>query len=289
VAIRIFAVVAVLVGLIGCGGGGGGGTSTVQVSGRVFSVVTSGAPNPAAQFAVGERRVLTDPSDGSFTLEVPVNTDSATVDPRITGWPGFTFTFPAVTEDTDLGDLWIGPEKVTVRGRLLDASTGTAVSGGTVAFGGGIGQSGADGRFSLAGIAYSSENPSGFAGIEGAVRATNYFAASFSGGFETPVAGAIDIGDVLLVPLGSSEPPGTPYNVFGRVLPTALAAGARVEIRLGGVLVRDLAVGSDGRYYAWLEPGTYAVQARNGAQVSGVETVNLTQTNQVISRDVTFP
>src|SRR5688572_10897098 len=113
-----------LIALTGCGGGGGGNTgggTGATITGRVLRVDTGGATNPPASVQVGSRSTLTSVVDGSFSLAVPPGTTSVLVDTQ-SSLGVFTFTFPAASGTQDVGDLWVGPEKVTLSGRVLDST-----------------------------------------------------------------------------------------------------------------------------------------------------------------------
>lgn len=251
---------------LGCGGGGGGtggGGSTV-ITGRVVWLPTGSAPSPSATVQIGSRSVPSDPSDGSFQLSIDPGATQVTVvySPPGGATVSFTFTVPALTADTDLGDLWIGPEKVTVVGKVLSAADGAPVSGALVRFGGQTGLSGADGSFSLSPVAYSKDDLGVFLGIEGQASRPGFLAGSFLAQSEA-VGGVVDVGEVLLTPESSNEPPGLPTNLFGRVFPAEDAPGTVITLLQGGNPIRQATVGSDQRYRFWAEPGTYTLRFAN--------------------------
>ena len=280
----------VLVGLLlavliaGCGGGGGG-TPQVTVLGRVLQVATGGPPNPAASVQSGGTSTLTALSDGSFSIQVSRNTAALLVDP-LNASGTWTFAFAPVTATTDIGDLWIGPERVRLQGRVVNSTNNLPVPDATVSFAGRSGTTNAAGQFDLADVAYSSATQTAFWGIAGTVRATGFFASEFSAQPNLAAGGIVTVTDVLLTPSSSPIPPGPPYNVWGRISPSANAPGTVVTAKLGGVTVRLFNVGADGTYRLWLNPGTYVLSYANGALSAPDETVVLTTPNQVIQRDV---
>lgn len=269
----------------GCGGGGGGGAVKVSVIGRVFNVATGGPPSPAAAVQSGSTSTLTSLADGSFSILVDRNTSSLIVDPFNSSGV-WTFGFPPVTSTTDIGDLWVGPERVRLQGRVLNSTDNLPVSGATVSFAGRMGTTNGSGQFDLADVAYSSVTQTAFWGIAGTVRSTGFFAAEFSAQPNIAVAGIVTVTDILITPTSSSTPPGPPYNVWGRVSPTGNAPGTVVTVKLSGVTVRLFNVGGDGTYRLWLNPGTYVLSYANGGLSAPDETVVLTAPNQVIQRDV---
>lgn len=279
----VLALLAVL--LVACGGGGGGGGGSAVVLGRVLQVATGGPPNPRASVQKGGKSVLTSATDGSFQLDVPKNTTSLLVDP-LNGSGTWTFVFAPVSGTVDVGDLWIGPERVRVQGTVLNSTNNLPVSGATVNFAGRIGATDANGRFDLVDVAYSSATQTAFWGILGSVRATGFFKTDFSAQPNTALGGVVTVNDILITPTSNTVPPGPPYNVWGRISPSANAPGTVVTATLSGNPVRIFNVGSDGTYKLWLSPGTYVLSFANGALSAPDETVTLTQPNQVIQRDV---
>lgn len=274
--------------LAGCGGGGGGGgTPTATLTGRVLQVSTGGAPSPRASVQVGTATTLTDATDGSFTLTVPQGTTSVTVDSL--GISGvWAFAIPAATGTVDVGDFWIGPNRVTLRGRVVRSTDGAVVANARVNFGGRTGTTNSLGNFSLLEVAYDNANQTAFWGIVGSVSATGFFANQFSASPNVASAGVVNVGDVPLTPTDDDDPPPPPFNITGRILPSGDAPGTIVRLKLAGVTQRTYNVDATGRYYFWISPGTYTVEATKGARV-GTATVTLSQANQVITRDVTLP
>lgn len=278
--------------LIGCGGGGGGGgTSGFTVTGRVIALPSGGAPNPSATVQVGQTSAQTSSVDGSFSIQVPTGSDSLLV-----LWtPGgttvsFRYTIPPPTgSSVDVGDLYVGIDKVTVEGRVLNANDQSALSGATVRFAGKDTATDANGRFSLTEVAYSSANPASFFDIVGSVTRPGFLSQSFRA--STPAtAGIVSIGDVLIVPEGGSEPPGSPYNITGLVQPSANAPGTIVTLLSAGTPIRRITVGTDSRYGFWVVAGTYTISYRNPNNGLGApdETVALPSQDSIVTRDVTL-
>lgn len=282
---------AILLG--GCGGGGGGGPSgSASLIGRVLSITTGGPTNPAAsiQGVSGSPSTNSDLTDGSFTLTPVSNgTTQAKVIPNQNGWPVFTFTFPGAQGNTVIGDLWVGPEQVTLHGRILSTVNSQPIANASVSFGGQNGTTNASGVFDLPGVAYSSDTQSAFWGIVGTARANGFFKTDFNAAPNLAVGGVVDVGDILLTPSNDPNPPGPPYNITGRVLPIGGSAGCVVTLKQGATELRKYNVGNDGKYYFWIVPGTYTVTYQKNAQTAPDQIVNLTQPNQTVTvPDVTL-
>ncbi|MDX2065641.1 MAG: hypothetical protein SFX74_07870 [Fimbriimonadaceae bacterium] len=274
--------------LAACGGGGGGsnGTTTkVPLAGRVLDVVSTGALNPAATVAAGGGTDSTDLTDGSFSFDVNRGTTAVTVTPTGTSYGTFTFTFPAINDSTDVGDLYVGPNRVTVRGTVRDAATNDPIANAQLAFAGRTAVTNAAGQFSLTEVAYANSTQAGFWGIIGAARATGYFATEFSANGKTATSGVVTVDDVLLAP-DNDLPPGVPYNVYGRVTGGTTVEGAVVQLRQGGTTVRQFTVGANGQYQFWVPRGTYEVRATRGPQSGGPFSVALPQSNSIVRRDI---
>ena len=270
--------------LAGCGGGGGGGHPAATLIGRVLNVETGGPLNPPATVQTASASTNTLPEDGSFSVKAPNGATSLTVIPNQTGWSSgnFSFTFPAAQDTTAVGDLWVGPEKVTVTGRVLNSTNNVAIAGAAVSFGGILGTTDANGVFTLANVAYSSTTQTAFWGILGTARASGFFKTDFSAAPNVSVAGVVNVGDVLLTPSNDPNPPGTPYNVWGKVLPIGGSQGTVVTLKSGGTDVRIFNVAADGFYYFWITPGTYTVTFQKGAQSAPTQNVSFTQPNDVV-------
>ncbi len=279
-----FVVLAAALALAGCGGGGPPSPPATLV-GRVLHVATGGPPNPAASVQSGSSSTLTSLSDGSFQVAAKAGATSVLVDP-LNGGSTWTFTFAPASGTTDIGDLWIGPERVRLQGRVLNSTNNAPVQGATVSFAGRIGTTAVDGRYDLVDVAYSSATQTAFWGIAGTVRATDFFATEFSAQPNLAVAGIVTVDDILITPTSNTTPPGPPYNVWGRVSPSVNAQGTVVTAKLAGTPVRIANVGGDGLYKLWLSPGTYVLSYVNGLLTAPDETIVLTQPNQVVQRDV---
>jgi hypothetical protein len=290
VSLRALVPASLLAGLMfggACGGGGGGGTSGggATLVGRVLQVETGGPPNPQASVQVGSRSTLTDPGDGSFQLGVPTGTAALTVDTMTQTSGVWQFAFAPASGVTDVGDLWVGPERVTLRGTVRDSTNNGPVPGATVAFGGRSGATDAFGVFNLTDVAYSSQTQTAFWGIVGTVRASGFFRTDFSAQPNVAIGGVVDVGDIFITPLSDPNPPTTPFNIWGMVSAQGGPQGAIVRLKVGGNDVRVFNVGADGRYLFFVVPGTYTISASKGAQTAPDQQVTLTSANQVIRRD----
>lgn len=282
------ALAATLFVLSACGGGGGGGGTTSTVVGRVVSVVTGGPPNPPSSVQIESRSVQTSLTDGSFQLPRS-GAAFLSVDSLGLGFGVFTFAIPAGSGVVDIGDLWIGPERVTVVGAVRNATNNAPVSGATVNFAGRQGVTNAAGAFTLSEVAYTSANQAAFWGIAGSARAPGFFRREFSAQPNVAVGGVVNVGDVLLTPLSDPNPPGSPFNIWGIVSAPGGAVGSVVRLRQGGVDVRVANVGSDGRYFFFVLPGTYTIVASKGASTAAPIDVTLSAPNEVIQRNVVIP
>ena len=286
------AIIALAAGCGGGGGGGGGGSSATLI-GRVLSVTTGGPLNPGAtvQRVGGSPSTTTDLADGSFSLpNVSNGTTQAQVVSNQVGWPLFTFNFPAASGTTVIGDLWVGPEQVTLRGRLLNSTNATPVANADISFGGQNGKSGADGVFNLPGVAYSSATQASFWGIIGSARANGFFKTDFTAApNEKDGSNVVNVGDILLTPSNDPNPPGPPYNITGRVLPIGTSTGCIVTLKQGATPLRIFNVANDGKYYFWITPGSYEITYVKGVLTAPTQNVNLTQPNETITvPDVTL-
>ncbi len=294
--ILAFCLVAVLAIMAGCGGGGGGGGGGgTALIGRVLSVVTGGPTNPAStvQAPGGSPSAVTDLSDGSFLLNsIPSGTSQTVVNTNQSGWPQFTFNHAAANGQTVIGDLWVGPEQVTIRGRAVNALTSEPIVNADVSFGGQSGKSNASGVFNLSGVGYSSDTQTAFWGIVGsAIKQGAFLRTDFTAApFVKDGSGIVDIGDVLLTPVDDVNPPtNPPYNITGRVLPVGTSLGTIVTLSQGSTPVRVFNVGNNGRYYFWVTPGTYEVSFQKGSQTAPTQTVTLTLPNVPVTvPDVTL-
>jgi hypothetical protein len=273
------------IALSGCGGGGGGTTTTTgggAVVGRVLNVETGGPISPAATVQVGNNTTSTSLADGSFTVAAANGSTSLLVDTH-TAFGVFSFTTPAVSGTVDAGDLWVGPEKVTLTGRVVSSVDNQPIANATVSFGGRKGVTDSQGIFSLANVAYSSTTQTAFWGIEGSAIANTYFNSTFSAAPSLANNGVVTIADVVLTPVSDTTPPDSPANILGRVTPSNQATGTIVTLKdhLGNA-VRIFNVGSDGDYAFWVPPDNYTITYVNGALSAGDQLVTLATPNQVV-------
>lgn len=273
-----------------CGGGGGGGITTPKVAtvvGKVVDVSTGGAPNPQASVQAGSASTLTASVDGSFNLVVPEGTTEISIDPR-NGEPVFRFTFPAATGLVDVGDIWVGPAKVRLDGRTISVADSTPVSGARISFAGRSGLTGADGKFSLADVAYDPANHAFFWAITGLAEAPGFIPNQFTVEPNVAVGGVVTMSDLALIPEGDDEPPPGPVNIWGRVSPADQAAGTVVTLKQAGDTVRSYTVDASATYGFWVTPGTYTMSFAKGALTAPDETVTLNNQTEVVRRDVTL-
>lgn len=286
----LFLLLSLLAGSIlvtSCGGGGGGGGSNVTITGIVLDVETGAPTNPQSSVQAGSGSVLTSAVDGSFSLGAPSGTSSLTVD-TTNSYGVFTFSIPPATATEDVGDLYVGPQKVTVTGTVVDASTNNPVPGSTVNFAGVIGVTDSSGNFSLPNVAYPNSNFAAFQGITGSVRNPNYFAGTFNLANASLANGSIDAGTILLTPLSSSTPPPTPGNLYGSVTPAALGANATVVVDLNGAPFRQTTADATGAYSFWLPPGSYTITATNGSHSSSAVPVTIASTTDIHKLNITI-
>lgn len=276
--------------LAGCGGGGGtGGGLLVTLTGRVVWIETGGAPNPAATVRSGSISNTTDLSDGFFTLIVPQGATSVTVTFTPNGGSAVvrTFSFPPATSDVDLGDLYIGPQVVTVQGRTVNASSGAPIPGATVKLAGRMAVSGANGSFSIKDVAFSPAGLTVFLGLQGQAAANGFFPRSWSPS-QGPVGGVADTGDVSMSPVGSNDPPPPPFNVAGDVLPLSDGADSLVQVLKGSAVIRFGRADGSSRYRFWVPAGNYRIKATKGSRT--VERAFTVSDPSVVQEvDVTLP
>lgn len=286
----IFGIVAILslsLSMVGCGGGGSGSGSSGNgsVTGVVLNVETGGPTNPPSSVQAGSSSILTNATDGSFALVAPIGTTSLSVDAGTT-LGIWNFGIPSLTGTEDAGTLWVGPNRTTVAGTVIDASTNLPIAGANVSFGGVTGVTSANGTFSLPGVAYPQSNFASFWGIVGSVQASNYFANSFSTQPNTAVNGVVTVSNVLLTPLSSSTPPNTPYDIWGRITPSSIAPGTTVTLLQAGTPVRQTIADSTGSYYFWITPGSYTITYANGTHTAPTQSVTVTSASVVQEFDV---
>lgn len=265
----------------GCGGGGGGTGGTSTAVGRVLNVQTGQPPNPAATVSLGGgTAVATSSVDGSFAATGPSGSTQLTVD---TGTFGVkTFAVPPVNGIDAVGDFWVGPEEVTLTGRVVSGTDGSLVQGATVSFAGRTATTNSSGVFQLQNVAYSSTTQSVFWGIVGTIRKTGFVATSFTASPFTSSGGVVSIGDVLITSLTDPNPPGQPYNIYGKVLAGVSVSGTVVTLKQSGTPVRIVNVGQDGNYYFWVSAGTYTISYQLGGLTAPDQNANLAQPNQVV-------
>lgn len=280
---------------IGCGGGGGGSVGPppdqIDVLGQVTWVGDGQAPLPAATVQIDQATTQTSTTDGRFTLKAPASATSLVV--LYQNGPtsvSFRFTIPAaVNRVANLGEIFIGPEKVAVAGRVVSAIDANAVQGATVQFAGRQGSTDASGNFRIDEVAYSNEAGTFFFDIEGQVTRAGFFPQTFRA-MDPASAGVVQIGDILLAPESGNTPPPPPYNITGTIAPQASAQGTVVSLKVAGTVIRRFTAGSDGIYGFWVLPGTYTLSFLNPNNNLSApdETVTLTSQNQVITRNVTL-
>jgi hypothetical protein len=277
--VRNVGLLVLLLIIAGCGGGGGGGGGAIaQLVGRVLWVESNAATSPAASVTSGSSATTTDLIDGSFVLTVTPGTTSVTVSYSDGGPPVvFTFTFPAATGTVDLGDLYIGPETVTVHGTVTDSSTGSPLAGATVRLAGRTATTAANGEFNLLNVAYSSASPAAFGDLVGEVSLVNYVTRQFSPPI-IEIGGVVEVGTLQITPESVDDPPPAPANLTGTVLPVNLGAGATVELLDGLTVVRTTTADGAGQYRIWAPVGTFTLRGTNGSN-SGTVPVTISSPN----------
>ncbi|MBS1724004.1 MAG: hypothetical protein JSS66_13750 [Armatimonadetes bacterium] len=280
--------VLLLAGCGGGGGGGGGGTAMVNLQGRVIWIETGSGTNPASTVRAGQNSTTTDVIDGFFEFAAASGTTSVTVTyvPSSGGPIVRTFNFPAATNDVDLGDLYVGPQVVSLKGRIVSAADNSAVPGATIAIAGRLATSAGDGTFSVDGVAYSAANPAVFLGLDGLVTATNFFARHFSPE-SLATGGIVQIGSIALTPEGSNDPPPPPFDVQGTASPVGQGAGCQVDILQGSTLLRRVNADGAGKYTFWLPKGSYTLKATQGSDVAQT-TFSVTDTTVIKTVNVSF-
>lgn len=274
----------------GCGGGG----STVPpvnytVSGRVLWIESGAAPSPVASVRAGTVSVSTDASDGFFQLLVPAGTPALEVTFTRTGQPPIvrSFPLPTLTGATDVGDLYIGPEVVTVTGVVQSSSNNNPVSNALAKIGGLSAVTDVNGRFTISGVAYSPAGLPVFTGLQGEVTATGFFIGLFNPP-SGPVGGTVDVGVVRITPTGGGDPPPFPNNIVGQVLPASAGGSAQVRLLQGASVIRTTTADPNGNFGFWVPAGTYTLEATAGPRI-GTTSVTLPNVNQVVTANVTLP
>ena len=288
----VWALAVAVIVATGCGGGGGGtgttGGTTQVLTGRVLDVVSTGPVTPVATVSVATgESTTTSTSDGFFLLDVPITAAAANV---ATGSYGtWTFAFPPSATDLDLGDLWVGPQKVILTGTVKDSVTNDPIPNALVAFAGRSARTNGSGVFSLADVAYSNTSQTGFWSIEGRVQSDGYFANGFTANGKVASAGTVSVGTILLVSSGTGTPPGGPYNVYGIARKAGAGVAATIDIFKGATEVRQVTAAADGRYYVWLPVGTYQLKPTFSGTTGPNVSVNITQSNQILNQDLAIP
>jgi hypothetical protein len=250
--------------LNGCGGGGGGGGlgAVAVLQGRVVLVGTGGPPNPEATVEVGSLRTTTDTQEGTFRLAVPPTATQLTV--RAKDMPAFTFALPPLQagQTYDLGELYIGPQTVVVRGRVVNAITQNPVENAIISLLSRTTRSDSNGRFTLEAVAY---DPNGALDPEGTVQRTGYLQRRFLVDQPPDTNGEIELGDIPILPETDENPPHEPGNVYGVVeVPLGLVEGTRIDIfsppdaqfPIESVIIWR----ESGEFYLWLLPGNYKLK-----------------------------
>lgn len=282
--------------LIGCGGGGGGGGGSnggsggggATLVGRIVDVQTGAAPATPPSVQTSTQTVQA-AADGSFSVNAPVGATQVLID-SLTADGTFTYTFPSVPNGTtDLGDLWIGPQRLTLTGRVVDSTNGLPIGGAVVSFAGRMATTANNGTFSLPQVAYSSSAPAAFLGIMGSINAQSYILLNFTAGSGAVVAGVLSTGDLLLTPTSNPNPPGPPYSITGVVKPLGNSTGTVVTLNQSGHALRIFNVGADGTYSFWVGPGTYTITYVKGTLTAPTQTVTVqNQGSTVTVPDVTL-
>jgi hypothetical protein len=287
---RLLPLLLIIAIIAGCGGGGGGGAGApVSLFGRVLWVETGAGVEPAATIRSGEASTLSSTVDGSFQLDTSSGVASITItwtEPGTTTPIVRTFNFEPKTANADLGDIYIGPETVSVQGRAVSTADSSPIAGGLVKMAGVETVTAADGTFSLDGVAYSPDALAVFLGLQGSIARTGYFTKFFSPPSGAS-AGLVEVGDVAMTPEGSDDPPPPPFNIEGTVLPVGEAAGATVELKSGANIIRTATADGAGKFYIWAPVGTYTLEAENGG-LSGTAGVTVTSVNEKVTQNVTI-
>lgn len=280
-----------LIAACGGGGGGGGGTGggSFAVTGRVLWIETGAAPTPTATVRIGAASTTTNAADGSFSLDAPSGAAEVSISYTPAGGSAVVrvYEIAPVAASGDLGDFYIGPQEVTVRGRILDSTSGAPLASANVSLAGRFAVSGADGVFQLAGVPYSAASQAVFFGLQGSVARTGYFSQFFSP--NSPALGGVsDVGDIAIVPTGSTTPPPPPFNISGSITPSATGAGATVELLSGATAIRTTTGDASGRFRFWAPAGSYTVRATQGAQTATAP-VTVVNPNTPVTVNVAFP
>lgn len=280
-----------LIGIVVLACGGGGAFSAIHISGRVLDISTGAPTTSSSSVQSTTSTVNTSVVDGSFLLGGPSGATQLLVSsPSLLGYPVFTYTFAPLTQtQNDVGDLWIGPEQVTVSGVVQNAADNTPIANATVRFAGQFATTDSTGTFHIQHVAYSSANTVSFLGLTGRAEATNFLANEFTPNGNTAIAGDVNIGTILLTPVDSDTPPPLPYNIWGIISPSGLASGTIVSLKdSGGTVVRRFTVGADARYQFWVNAGQYSIEFANGSHTAPAQNVTLNNNSDVIRADATL-
>lgn len=263
--------------LVGCGGGGGGG-STATATGRVIFMTTGQAPNPAATVQVGNVTTTTD-SEGAFSLNAPAGSTSLLVIYQASqNSTSITFRFdiePPLSGMQNLGDLYIGPQKVVVTGRIVSSVDSSPVSGAVVRLGGQRAVTDANGVFTFPEFPYDAQNVGAFLGLQGSVTKAGFFDRTF---FPDTGAnnGVVTLLDITITPTGGVDPPPPPATIFGNVNPASLAPGTVLTLSQNGTPIRQTTVGTDGSYGFLVQAGVYTISGQNPINGRVVQPVQVT-------------
>lgn len=291
----VFSVLFVLL-IVGCGGGGGGFGAAAILKGTIVLVGTGTRPDPPARVSSNGATTTTSTADGTFTLNVIPN--ATTISVEATGFPVFEFRLPALESGRtyELGELYIGPQQVIVRARVLDALTGEPVREATVTLQGDRTSTDTEGRFIFNKVAYDPDgafDPEGLVSKSGGTRA--YIPQPFVVD-QPPISGEISLPDILLAPESSPNPPGQPQNVSGQVqLPvTETPIGTRIDIYTppaATVPTRSVFVSqANGQFGLWLPAGTHRlefVKTRPGTtSLTASRTTTLSSASQQVNLGV---
>ncbi|MEX2243513.1 MAG: hypothetical protein WD716_06655 [Fimbriimonadaceae bacterium] len=264
--------------LLGCGGGGGPAPVVAVLVGRVLWIESNAAPDPVASVTSGGNSTTTDVVDGSFQLDTALGATNATISWSDGGAPVvFTFTFPPASGVVDIGDVYIGPDTVTVHGTVIDSSSGLPVEGALVKLAGRSAITAANGEFNVLDVAYSNAAPAAFGDLIGEVSMVLYVTRQFSPPVNA-VAGVVEVGTLQITPESAGDPPPLPANITGRILPLPAGAGALVELLDGPTVIRSTIADGAGEYRFWVGVGTYTVRATSGL-LTGSESVTVTSQN----------
>lgn len=270
---------------------GGGPIASIHISGRVLDISTGAPTTTVTTLQSSTSTVPTSLVDGSFIMGGSKGETTLLVTPpSLLSYPVFTYTFqPLNQSQNDVGDLWIGPEKVEVTGVVQNAADNLPIANAKVRFAGQFGTTDSTGTFHVQQVAYSSANTTSFLGITGQVDATNFLSNQFTPNGNTAISGVVNVGTILLTPVDSNTPPPLPYNIWGIISPSGLASGTIVTLKdSGGTPVRRFTVGTDARYQFWVNAGTYTLDFANGTHTAPTQNVNLVNSSDVIRKDATL-